>query len=84
MRASGTQAVDIDDDTASLVQALSAEAPQDRGVAALVTAERLRRLEDEARCSGTSRRAFQKIASARRLLGDRAHFGPFNGPFLRE
>ena len=82
MQASGTQTIDIDIDTASLVQALSAEPPQNRGVAALLTAERLRRLEEEARFSGTSRQAFQKVASARRLLGDRAHFGSFNGPFL--
>lgn len=76
--------VDIDQETSSLVQELSAEDIQNRSVAALVTTERLRRLEDEARCSGTSRQAFQKIASARRLLGDRAHFGPFDGPFLND
>ncbi|MHC2017775.1 hypothetical protein [Methylobacterium sp. CM6247] len=74
--------IDIDFEMASLVQELSAEAVEDRGAAALITTERLRRLEDEARCSGTSRQAFQKIASARRLLGDKAHFGPLNGPFL--
>lgn len=81
----GTRSVvDIDQETSSLVQELSAEDIQNRSVAALVTTERLRRLEDEARCSGTSRQAFQKIASARRLLGDRAHFGPFDGPFLND
>jgi len=81
----GTRSVvDIDQETSSLVQELSAEDIQNRSVASLVTTERLRRLEDEARCSGTSRQAFQKIASARRLLGDRAHFGPFDGPFLND
>ena len=84
MQSAVTQTVDIDHETASLVQDLSAEAPGSRSVAVLLAVERLRRLEDEARCLGTSRQAFQKIASARRLLGDRAYFGAFNGPFLGE
>lgn len=82
MQVATHQTVDIDQETAALVQELSAEPPQDRGAAILITMERLRRLEEEARLSGTSRQAFQKIASARRLLGDKAHFGPFKGPFL--
>ena len=76
--------IDIDHETASLVQQLSTEAHNEPGAASFVTAERLRRLEEEARFSGTSRQAFQKISSARRLLGDKAHFEPFKGPFLLE
>lgn len=82
MQAATRKTIDIDHETASLVQDLHAEAPESRGVVALITTERLRRLEEEARCLGASRQAFQKIASARRLLGDRYHFGPLNGPFL--
>ena len=76
--------IDIDRETTALVLELQSEAPERRGVSAAVTIEQLRRLEEEARCAGTSRQAFQKITSARRLLGDRVHFGPFNGPYLNE
>jgi hypothetical protein len=82
MQVATRNVIDIDHETSRLVQELAAEAPQNCRAATSVTSERLRRLEEEARCSGTSRQAFQKIVSARRLLGDKAHFGPFNGPFF--
>lgn len=84
MNAKLRQAIDVDRETTALVAQLLTEAPEDRGVAGAVTVERLRRLEEEARCSGTSRQAFQRITSARRLLGDQVHFGPFKGPFLND
>ena len=84
MQVTNRRVIDIDHETASLVQQLSIEAHHERGAAASVTAERLRRLEEEARFAGTSRQAFQKITSARRLLGDEARFEPFKGPFLAE
>ena len=84
MQISQSRAIDIDRETAALVVELRSEAPEGRVVAAAVTVEQLRRLEEQARCSGTSRQAFQKITSARRLLGDRVHFGPFNGPYLND
>ena len=84
MQTASPRAVDLDRETSTLVTKLRAEPLEDRGVAGALTIERLRRLEEEARCSGTSRQAFQKITSARRLLGDRVQFGPFTGPFLNE
>lgn len=78
------RAIDLDGETSTLVTNLVSEPLEDRGVAGALVVERLRRLEEEARCSGTSRQAFQKITSARRLLGDQVHFGPFKGPFLSE
>jgi hypothetical protein len=82
MRTDHVGSLELDGETASLVQALSTEAPDDRGVATFVTIERLRRLEEAARFSGTTRQTLQKIASARRLLGDQTSLGPFKGPFL--
>ncbi|KAB1075904.1 hypothetical protein [Methylobacterium soli] len=82
MRIADPQGVEIDLEMAALVQALSQDKPQSGGAAALMAIEQLRRLEEEARSSGVSRQAFQRIASARRLLGDRANFGTFEGPFL--
>jgi len=84
MQTASPRAVDLDRETSTLVTKLRSEPLEDRGVAGALTIERLRRLEEEARCSGTSRQAFQKITSARRLLGDRVQFGPFTGPFLNE
>lgn len=68
--------IDIDPETAELVQVLSTDPLQTESVTTLLTIENLRRLEDEARCAGTSRQAFQRIMSARRLLGDRTQYGP--------
>lgn len=65
----------LDDETAVLIQALveDAHAP-DAAVDRMV--ERLRRLEEEARLEGTDRQTLQKLASARRLLGDSVEVGP--------
>lgn len=65
----------LDDETAVLIQALveDARAP-DAAVDRMV--ERLRRLEEEARLEGTDRQTLQKLASARRLLGDSVEVGP--------
>ena len=84
MPATLPRAIDMDRETTALVTELLTAAPEHRGVAGAVTVERLRRLEEEARCSGTSRQALQRITSARRLLGDQAHFGPFKGPFMND
>ncbi len=42
----------------------------------MATVETLRRLEHLARSSGSSRQAFQKSLSARRILGDHTYLGP--------
>ena len=76
------QALELDREAASFMATLSIEPSDNPGVAALVTIERLRRLEDQVRCSGATRQTFQKIASARRVLGDQTSFGPIKGPFL--
>lgn len=69
-------AADVDGETAWLVQQLAQEGPERRDAATVLTIEKLRRLEDLARNAGTSRQAFQKIVSARRVLGDHAELGP--------
>ncbi|AWN38466.1 hypothetical protein [Methylobacterium radiodurans] len=71
-----TQTPDIDPETAWLVQRLVREGSVFGDTATILTIEKLRRLEDLARRAGTSRQAFQKIASARRILGDHAELGP--------
>lgn len=75
---------ELDSATSSFVVGLATEATAQPSTAALVTIERLRRLEDEVRCSGTTRQTLQKIGSARRILGDQAEFRRFNGPFLTD
>ncbi|GLS69002.1 hypothetical protein [Methylobacterium tardum] len=61
---------DIDDHTAWLIQQIAINGPHSADAATAVTIEKLHRLEDLARNAGTSRQAFQKIVSARRVLGD--------------
>ncbi len=70
------QFADVDSETAWLIQQLVQDGPEPAAAATILTIEKLRRLEDLARNAGTSRQAFQKIVSARRVLGDRADFGP--------
>lgn len=70
------QRADIDSETAWLVQQLVQDGPEPAAAATILTIEKLRRLEDVARNAGTSRQAFQKIVSARRILGDRVDLGP--------
>ncbi|GJD98078.1 hypothetical protein [Methylobacterium iners] len=77
-----TDRFELDAATTSLVVGLAAERADRPSTAALMTIERLRRLEEEVRCSGTTRQTLQKISSARRILGDRVEFGRFTGPFL--
>ncbi len=67
---------DVDVETAWLVQQLAQDGPERRDAATILTIEKLRRLEDLARNAGTTRQAFQKIVSARRVLGDHADLGP--------
>ncbi|GJE72858.1 hypothetical protein [Methylorubrum podarium] len=64
----------LDDEMAALVQALAGDAhAPDAAVGQMV--ERLRRLEEEARLGGSDRQTLQKLASARRLLGDPVEVG---------
>ena len=65
----------LDDATAGLVQALAedADAP-DAAVDRMV--ERLRRMEEAAKLGGSDRQTLQKLASARRVLGDPVEVGP--------
>ena len=67
--------IDLDDHTAWLVQQLVSNGPTSAEAATALTIEKLRRLEDLARNSGANRQAFQKILSARRVLGDHADLG---------
>lgn len=70
------QVADVDTETAWLVEQLVQSGPEHAAAATVMTIERLRRLEDLARTGGTSRQAFQKIVSARRILGDPTELGP--------
>lgn len=70
-----TDRVDLDDHTAWLVQQLARNGPVSAQAATALTIEKLRRLEDLARNAGADRQAFQKILSARRVLGDHADLG---------
>jgi hypothetical protein len=65
----------LDDAMAGLVQALAedADAP-DAAVDRMV--ERLRRMEEAAKLGGSDRQTLQKLASARRVLGDPVEVGP--------
>lgn len=67
--------IDLDDHTAWLVLQLVSNGPTSAEAATALTVEKLRRLEDLARNAGAGRQAFQKILSARRVLGDRADLG---------
>lgn len=70
----------LNDETTWLVQTLAKEPdPSDAAVGLMV--ERLRRMEDEARLNGGDRQTLQKLASARRVLGDPADLGPTTTPF---
>lgn len=79
-----TECFELDSATSSLVVALATQRTDRPSTAALVTIERLRRLEEDARFAGATRQALQKIASARRVLGDRGEFRPFDGPYVAE
>lgn len=72
--------IDLDDHTAWLVQQLARSGPASAEAATALTIEKLRRLEDLARNAGTDRQTFQKILSARRVLGDREDLGA--SPFI--
>jgi hypothetical protein len=76
--------VELDPTTSSRIVELAAEKADHKSTAALVMIERLRRLEEDARCLSATRQTLQKITSARRILGDRAEFGCFQGPFPAE
>ena len=75
---------ELDPATSALVVRLAADNMKYASTAALGAIERLRRLEEVARCSGTTRQTLQKINSARRVLGDHHEFGRFAGPFLAD
>ena len=72
----GVDRADLDSDTIWLVQTLAQEKLGKQHAATFLTIEKLRRLEDLARCGGGSRQDLQRIMSARRILGDRADLGP--------
>lgn len=74
--------IDLDDHTAWLVQQLAMAGPASAEAATALTIEKLRRLEDLARNARTDRQAFQKILSARRVLGDRQDLGA--SPFIAQ
>ncbi|MBB2960973.1 hypothetical protein [Methylobacterium sp. R2-1] len=61
----------LDRETVLLAQLLLGEGIHGRDAAVSRIIEDLRRLEEEASFAGASRQTFQKIASARRLLGDK-------------
>jgi hypothetical protein len=75
---------ELDPATSAFVVELAADKIDYASTAALVAIEHLRRLEEVARFSGTTRQTLQKINSARRVLGDRHEFGRFTGPFLAD
>ena len=66
----------LDNDTTRLVQNLAQEKLGNQHAALILTIEKLRRLEDLARCGGGCRQDLQRIISARRILGDCADLGP--------
>ena len=74
-------AFSLDDETCWISTARTEGGLVPYGAATARMIERLRRLEDQARCAGASRQTFQRLASARRLLGDGVHVKPFAGPF---
>lgn len=63
---------DLDDHTVWLVQQLVSNGSTSAEAATALTIEKLRRLEDLARNAGADRQTFQRILSARRVLGDHA------------
>ena len=74
-------AFSLDDETCWISTTRAEGGLVPHGAATAQMIERLRRLEDQARCAGASRQTFQRLASARRLLGDRGPCQPFAGPF---
>jgi hypothetical protein len=68
--------IDLDDHTTWLVRHLADNGPASAEAATALAIEKLRRLEDLARNSGADRQVFQKILSARRVLGDDLRLGP--------
>lgn len=75
---------DLDDETIQLVHDMKMEGALDASASRLLMIERLRRLEDFARIRGATRQTFQKICSARRVLGDTQGFGKVNVPFIAD
>jgi hypothetical protein len=71
MEAADTTSVALDREADLLAQLLHGEGIHGRDAAVSRIIEDLRRLEEEASFVGASRQTFQKIASARRLLGDK-------------
>jgi hypothetical protein len=71
MEAADATPVALDRETDLLAQLLLGEGVHGRDAAVSRIIEDLRRLEEEASFAGASRQTFQKIASARRLLGDK-------------
>ncbi|GJD92376.1 hypothetical protein BHAOGJBA_5930 [Methylobacterium hispanicum] len=65
----------LDDATAGLVQALAEDADAPNAAVDRMV-ERLRRMEEAAKLGGSDRQTLQKLASARRVLGDPVEVGP--------
>ncbi|WP_238193408.1 hypothetical protein [Methylobacterium frigidaeris] len=74
---------DLDDETIQLVHDMRMEGALDAGASRLFMIDRLRRSEDFMRVRGATRQDFQKISSARRILGDKGGFGKIKVPFLQ-
>lgn len=79
MEAADVTPVVLDREIDLLAQLLLGEGVPGRDAAVSRIIEDLRRLEEEASFTGASRQTFQKIASARRLLGDKEPVSP-KGP----
>ncbi|WP_455989191.1 hypothetical protein [Methylorubrum extorquens] len=71
MELANSAPVSLDGETDLLAQLLLGRGVYGRDAAVSRIIEDLRRLEEEASFAGASRQTFQKIASARRLLGDK-------------
>lgn len=75
---------DLDDETIQLVHNMRMEGALDASASRIFMIERLRTLEDFMRVRGATRQVFQKISSARRILGDKYGFGKINVPFVAD
>ncbi len=71
MEPADAASVAFDREAGLLAQLLAGEGVYGRDAAVSRIIEDLRRLEEEASFAGASRQTFQKIESARRLLGDK-------------
>ncbi|WP_156312179.1 hypothetical protein [Methylobacterium platani] len=75
---------DLDAETIKLISDMQMDGVLDESATRSMMIERLRRLEDFARANGSTRQIFQKISSARRLLGDKEDFGKILAPFVAD